>query len=141
MAQRTLPGPVLALLRFASGSLLALFHGWGKMNAAYAHFIDGDDWRFIQVVGDIGFPVPAFFAVAATMAVFLGGILLALGLFTRQAALAIAVTMAVAVVHHLTTDMRFELAALYLALSLVFFLGPTTPFSVDEKIASRHEQS
>lgn len=135
------PGPLLALLRVATGTLLAVFHGWGKINAASAHFFGGGEWRFIQVLDDIGFPVPILFAVAATLAEFLGGVLLAIGLFTRQSALAIAITMAVAVYRHVTTDMRFELAALYLVLSLVFFLGPSTLFSLDGRIGTRQTHS
>jgi putative oxidoreductase len=135
------PGPVLALLRFATGALLVAFHGWGKIYAAYAHLVQGGEWRFVQVVGDLGFPVAGFFAIAATLAEFLGGILLAIGLFTRQAALAIAVTMAFAVYHHITSDMRFELAGLYLVLSLAFFLGPSTAFSIDGKLGTRRGAS
>lgn len=136
-----LPGPMLALLRFMTGTLLVVFHGWGKINAAYAHLVEGTEWRFTQVVDNIGFPTPGFFALAATLAEFLGGILLAIGLYTRQAALVIALTMAVAVFRHVTTDMRFELAALYLVLGLVFFLGPSTSFSVDGKMGARRSAS
>lgn len=135
------PGPLLALLRFSTGALLVIFHGWGKVNAASRHFIEGSEWRLVQVVADIGLPMATLFAIAATLAEFLGGILLAIGLFTRQSAFAIAVTMAVAVYRHLATDLRFELATLYLVLSLVFFLGPSTPFSVDGKIGALRSQS
>jgi putative oxidoreductase len=131
------PGPILAFLRFATGTMLVVFHGWGKVNAAYAHLIQGSEWGFMRLVENLGFSLPGFFALAATFAEFFGGILLAIGLFTRQAALAIAITMTVATYRHLTGDMRFELAALYLVLSLVFFLGPSTPFSVDGTIGKR----
>jgi putative oxidoreductase len=112
------PGPLLALLRFSSGALLVFFHGWGN----------------------IGFPLPTLFALAATLAEFLGGILLAIGLFTRQAAAALTVSMAVAVYYHLSSDMRFELAALYLAISLAFCLGPATPFSADGMLQKRQRR-
>ncbi len=135
------PGAALAILRIATGIFLAFFHGWGKINAAYAFFTQGAPWRFTQVVADIGFPLPVLFATAASLAEFFGGILLALGLYTRQAALAVSITMGVAVFRHATTDLRIELAALYLILGLVFFVGPATPFAVDSTLPSRRARS
>jgi putative oxidoreductase len=134
------PGPLLALLRFSSGALLVFFHGWGKANDAYGYLLHGGEWPLKLVAGNIGFPLPTLFALAATLAEFLGGILLAIGLFTRQAAAALTVSMAVAVYYHLSSDMRFELAALYLAISLAFCLGPATPFSADGMLQKRQRR-
>jgi len=47
---------------------------------------------FINDVAKMGFPLPTFFAWCAVLAEFFGGILLMLGLMTRPAALANAIT-------------------------------------------------
>ena len=52
---------------------------------------------FTQGVAAMGFPAPEVFAWAAALSEFAGGILLALGLFTRWAALFVFMTMFVAV--------------------------------------------
>jgi putative oxidoreductase len=81
----------LLVLRLA-GLGLALGHGWGKVAALST----GQGGRFIEGVDALGFPVPAFFALAAALSEFLGGICVALGLGTRIAASFAAVTMFVA---------------------------------------------
>ena len=53
------------------------------------------DW-FVADVGKMGFPFPLFFAWCAVLSEFVGGILLALGLFARPAAFFNAVTTFVA---------------------------------------------
>ncbi|CUS96822.1 putative oxidoreductase [Candidatus Kryptobacter tengchongensis] len=108
------------LLRFVSGLMLAYFHGLGKVKSAIGYFIQGNEWKFLDTVRNIGFPAPGVFALAATISEFIGGILLAVGLFTRYSAIFIAITMGVAIYRHLTTDMRFELAGLYFLIALVF---------------------
>jgi putative oxidoreductase len=53
------------------------------------------DWMRDQVA-EIGFPAPAFFSYAASITEFAGGVLLAIGLFTRPASFLLAITLAVA---------------------------------------------
>lgn len=53
------------------------------------------DW-FVDQVAGIGFPTPELFAFLASLAEFAGGLLLAIGLLTRSAALSLAITMGVA---------------------------------------------
>lgn len=87
----------LLLLRLA-GVYLALNHGWGKLSG----LAGGGGERFIASVDGMGFPVPVFFAWASALAEFAGGLLVALGLFTRVVAPVVAFNMAVAVFvrHH-----------------------------------------
>ena len=59
-----------------------------------------------------------------------GALLLSLGIFTRWAAALLAVVMAVASYRHIVTDSRFEMAALYLALAVVFVFNDRLPLSV-----------
>lgn len=124
----------VSLLRFASGLMLMYFHGLGKVNSAFGYLINGNEWKFINTVKSIGFPAPVLFALAATASEFIGGILLAIGLFTRYSAFFIAFTMAVAIYRHLTTDLRFELAALYFLIALVFIFKGGEGISVDNLI-------
>jgi len=81
----------LLILRLV-GLGLAVGHGWGKVASLAA----GQGDRLIQSVGTLGFPAPAFFAWAAALSEFLGGICVALGLGTRVAAAFAGFTMFVA---------------------------------------------
>lgn len=123
----------LFLVRVCAGGMLAAFHGWAKVSSAYALLVHDREWRFVQTVAGLGFPLPTLFATAAALAEFLGGVLLALGLWTRWAAGAIAITMLVAVYRHLTTDWRFELAALYLVIALLFVLSDPGRWALDAR--------
>src|SRR5215204_5007135 len=77
-----------ALLRIFAGISIAAAHGIGKIPPGEG---------LITRARELGFPAPVIFAWAAALSEFLGGILLALGLFTRLAAFFIACTMLVAI--------------------------------------------
>src|SRR3989338_5873123 len=79
----------LLWLRVLTGLGMA-YHGYGKV-------FGGSMDKMTEGVAAMGFPAPEFFAWAAALSEFAGGILLVLGLFTRPAALFILITMAVAV--------------------------------------------
>jgi len=81
----------LLVLRL-TGLYLAWGHGWGKVVA----LATGEGDRFVEAVGAMGFPVPIAFAWAAALSELVGGLCVALGLFTPVAAGAAAVTMFVA---------------------------------------------
>jgi putative oxidoreductase len=72
----------ILVLRLFAGLALAFAHGLGKLPPSE---------RFVSRVGEMGFPAPELFAWAATFAEFGGGILLAIGLFTRPVALLVAI--------------------------------------------------
>ena len=74
-----------ALTRFVFGVSLALFHGYGKI-------FEGKVQGLTNTVAGMGFPAPSFFAWAASIAEFFGGILVALGFLTRPAAAMCAAT-------------------------------------------------
>lgn len=69
------------------GFFMAFGHGMGKMPPSEG-LIDG--------VGELGFPVPVFFAWMAGLSEFLGGILIGLGIYTRPAAFFLMCTMGTA---------------------------------------------
>lgn len=78
---------IVTLPRFCVGYWLATRFGWSKFPPP--------EW-FVSDVGKLGFPVPVAFAWAAVLAEVVGGAALAVGLATRVAGAAIAVTMLVA---------------------------------------------
>jgi len=110
--------------RVAFGLSMALAHGLGKMPP-----VEG----FISAVGSMGFPAPGFFAWSAALSEFLGGLLLAVGLFTRPAAVFLSLTMIVAafVVHGSDPYQKQELSVLYLAVYLLFAVRGGGKWSLD----------
>ncbi len=127
----------LFLLRCGMGLMLALFNGWGLVAGAYANLFHGQEWKFIGFVSNFGFPFARFFAVCSALAEFVGGLLLAAGLFTRYAALLVAFNMSVAVYFHMKTDWRFELAAHYLLTAILFIFADPGRLSLDGWLRGR----
>ena len=80
----------LLVLRLA-GIGLAVFHGWPKLAA-----LVGGTSRFHEGLGNMGFPFPVAWAWAAALGETVGGLLVALGFFTRFAAAVCAFAMFVA---------------------------------------------
>jgi putative oxidoreductase len=119
-----------ALLRIFAGVALALGHGFGKLPPSE---------KFIAGTANLGFPMPEFFAWAAALSEFAGGILLALGLMTRVSAFFIAVTMTVAVlgVHINDPFNKQELALMYLFVSVLYLLKGAGDWSIDAMIRSK----
>lgn len=78
----------LLILRVFTGLALALAHGLGKVPPSEG---------FVGMVGNLGFPAPELFAWSSGFAEFVCGLLLAVGLLTRPAALFIVINMTVAV--------------------------------------------
>ncbi len=114
----------LALLRIFSGVAMAFAHGLGKLPPAEG---------LIGRTAEMGFPMPAFFAWAAALSEFVGGIFLALGLLTRLSSFFIAVTMLVALigVHGADPFNVQEKAFLFLFISIAFMLKGSGDWSVD----------
>lgn len=114
----------LALLRIFAGVALATSHGLGKLPPPE---------QFVVGVTNLGFPAPLFFAWAASLAEFLGGAFLALGLFTRISSFFVAFTMVVAAfgVHLNDPFQKKELAFLYLFIALCFLLKGAGDWSID----------
>lgn len=79
----------LTVLRVVVG-IVFLLHGYQKLFKFGFHGVAG-------MLGHLGIPLPAFFAVVVTLVEFVGGILLITGVATRIAAGLIAVDMIVAI--------------------------------------------
>ena len=122
---------ILTSLRVGSAAMLLYFHGWKKLLGCLAFLLKAEPWPFIDTVAKLGFPLPGFLAVLAALAESIGALLLVLGLYTRWIAPLIAVTMLGAVYRHLISDMRFELAAMYFLVALVFTFAGGGKWSAD----------
>jgi putative oxidoreductase len=112
------------ILRVFAGLSMALAHGLGKIPPAGG---------FIEAVGNIGLPFPAVFAWAAGLSELVGGLLLAVGLLTRPAALCVLLTMLTAAIGHHAGDSFHdrELALLYAVVALSFVLAGSGRVSID----------
>ncbi len=75
------------LIRFATGAILFV-HGWGKVTGS----LDG----VIGFFGRVGLPAPALMGYSAAFLETVGALCLAIGLFTRFFAAALAIQMLVA---------------------------------------------
>ena len=123
----------LLFLRLVYAWMLFGFHGWGRLIQIYKYLVLHQSWVFVGVVEKLGFPLPPVFALLSALSEGIGTVLLAIGLFTRWAALTIAISMAVAVYSKVSKSESFELPALYLlgALAIAAF-GPGR-FSLDRR--------
>lgn len=84
-------------------------HGFTKL-------FDGGRQNIVELIDSHGLPLPEVLAWAASIAEFLGGILIVVGLYTRVSATFCAITMAVAafVIHGDNGFGKMELALIYL---------------------------
>jgi putative oxidoreductase len=117
----------LLVLRALFGSSLALTHGLAKLENT-SKFLDGLVKR--------GFPLPVFFGWSAILSEFLGGLLIALGLFTRPAATFVLITLTVAAVDIHSGDpfAKRELALSYAVVALSLLIGGAGRFSLDQRL-------
>ena len=86
-------------------------------------------------VAYIGLPFPVFFSYVAALTELIGAPLVAIGLFTRPAALGLFATMCVAMYHHISVAglsvAYLELSAIYAACFLFFLINGAGLFSTD----------
>jgi len=118
-------------LRVLMGAGMA-YHGYGKV-------FGGHIGKFAGGIASMGFPAPEFFAWAAALSEFAGGILIVFGLFTRPAAFFIFMTMGVAAfVRHGADPFKVkELALAYWAIAGMFILTGSGKISLDYLFRSR----
>jgi putative oxidoreductase len=119
------------ILRVVLG-VIFIAHGFQKVSSG----VHG----FTGFVARLGIPAPFLFAWAAALAEFLGGICILLGLFTRWAALAISVVMAVAVTQvHLGQGLvgGYEFPLMLLTVAVAILLTGAGPMSFDRNVLHR----
>jgi putative oxidoreductase len=121
----------LLVLRLFAGLALALAHGIDKLPPSEG---------FVGMVGQT-LPVPIVFAWLSGFAETFGGLLLAIGLFTRPAALFVLLNMTGAmIVAHLDDPfLRMEKPLLFGFVALCFLLTGAGRFSIDGLIRGRQD--
>lgn len=120
----------LLILRVFAGLALAFGHGLGKIPPSEG---------FTGMVGNLGLPAPGLFAWLSGLAEFAGGVLLALGLLTRPAALFIFLNMTVAVLLAHAGDGfgEREKALLFGFIAIQFFFTGAGRYSIDARLGNR----
>jgi putative oxidoreductase len=118
----------LLVVRLFAGLALAFAHGIGKVPPS---------GRFVERVAGMGFPAPELFAWLAATAEFGGGLLLALGLLTRPAALLVAGNfLVVAGLAHAGDPFGDrEKPLLFLAIAVLLALAGPGRYSLDAVLA------
>jgi putative oxidoreductase len=114
----------ITVLRVVVGLLMASLHGLGKVPPSE---------RFIGGVEGMGFPMPVVFAWLAGLSELIGGVFLAIGLFTRPSAFLLLITMLVAAFgKHMADPLDVkELSLMYAAVSLIFVTKGAGRLSID----------
>lgn len=94
---------------------------------------------FVEDVARMGFPAPVFFAWAAVLAEFFGGLLLIIGLFSRPAALLNVIVMIVATFLQNGGDISNKglMSFTFLVLCLTLLLSGAGKYSLDYLISRR----
>jgi putative oxidoreductase len=117
------------LLRVGFGLTLSLMHGLHKLR---------DPDAFLSHVAKT-FPAPTLLGWAAMLSECAGGLLLALGLFTRSAATFVATTMFVAAfkVHAADPFAKKELAFAYALIGVAFAIAGPGRYALDALIARK----
>lgn len=120
----------LLVLRLIAGTAF-LYHGWGKIQDPFGWMPEGS-------------PVPGIFQALAALSEFGGGIAWILGIFTPLFSAGLAVTMLVATLMHLLVmkdpfvamkgGSSYELALVYLGISLLFLAMGPGKYSLDKKL-------
>jgi len=125
----------LPILRIGIG-LILIPHGAQKL---FGWFGGAGFTRFIQIFESIGYKPGALWVTLVALTEFVGGILLALGLFTRFAAFAVVIFMIVAV-HYTSakgffwTQQGLEFSLLIGLVALVFLIRGGGDYSLDRKL-------
>src|SRR5687768_11643219 len=124
----------LLLLRMVAGLSLAIGHGIGKLPPSQ---------RFIERVGNMGFPAPETFAWLAAAAEVGGALLLAVGLLTRPVGAIVAgyLLLIVFIAHAGDPFGSREKAVLFAAISATLALTGAGRYSLDALIRGRSREA
>lgn len=118
----------ILLGRLYLGLMIMGAHGYSK--------VFGGMERHAGFIESKGLPLPLLLAWLSALAEFLGGILIAVGIFTRVAASVLAINLAVAAFYiHGADPLKVrEFAYVYLALTLVYVFKGAGRWSLDAEL-------
>ena len=124
------PNLGMFVFRVFIGCAMAFSHGLGKVPPPE---------QLVAGVTAMGFPIPLFFAWCAAASELVGGLLIALGWYTRLAALALMFTMGIAAfkVHAADPFGTKEMALLYFVACVLFVFQGAGRFSFDHLIRKK----
>lgn len=123
-------------LRVATG-LLLVPHGAQKLFGMFGGGGIGGTAGFLE---SVGYPAPMLMAILIGLVEFCGGLMLALGIFTRPVAFAVLVFMIFAVQFHMPngffwTARGYEYPVLWGVAALFFVIKGGGAFSIDAKLS------
>ncbi len=125
----------LLVLRIGMGLSMALAHGWGK----FQMMTSGEASGLVAGITKLGFPAPMLFAWLIALTELVAALLIAIGLLTRPAALALAIGMGVAFfgAHGADPFSTKELAYVYLIFAIAIFFTSAGRYSLDAMFSKK----
>jgi putative oxidoreductase len=135
-SSESLPQTGIALLRIATGAMIAVLHGWHKVAGGWQYARLGTHWPLLDDTVKLGFPMPVVFTALAAATQLVGGVMLALGMWTRVAALLVGSTLVTALAFNLKTGgPDAQLAGVYSVIMGAFVLIGGGRWSVDRRLS------
>jgi putative oxidoreductase len=129
----------LLVLRLGVAGLMLALHGWARLGRAFSYSVLGTEWPFTNLVAGLGFPMAGMFAVASALSESIGAILVGIGLFTRPAAMFLAIDMTVALYNEMSGADPIELPALYFIAALTVVMTGPGRYGLDTILSRRRE--
>jgi putative oxidoreductase len=121
----------LLVLRLGVAALMFSLHGGPRLVRAFNYSVFSEEWPFVDLVANLGFPMAGVFAVASALSESIGALLLATGLFTRMAATVLAIDMGVALSNEISGGDPIELPALYFLGAIVLAIMGSGRYGLD----------
>ena len=125
------------VLRLGAGLLIAVFHGWPKLQQGIAYVQHGIAWPLLEGISLMGIPFPSFWAFVATVTYLVGGLFVAAGFLTRFAALDVVGSLLVAIYANFQLGRDNQMALLYAMLFAGIALYGGGRYSVDAVLFGR----
>jgi putative oxidoreductase len=130
----------LLVMRLGVAGLMFALHGWARLGRAFSYSVLGTEWPFANLVAGLGFPMAGMFAVASALSESIGAILVGIGLFTRPAAVFLAIDMTVALYNEMSGADPIELPALYFIAAVTVVMTGPGRYGLDTLLSERGER-
>ncbi len=120
----------ILILRVVSGGLFLMFHSWIKVIGLY-NFLSSGNWKLVNTLSNIGFPLPVLFAMLFTVFEFFSTIFLIVGFMSRVSAGILSVLVLIYIYFHSKFGLSIVLLILYLVIFVALFIIGGGRFSAD----------